>query len=273
MARPLLVTEGAGTTLPVEIRPGLAVGAGRPVVIAGPCSVESPEQIQEAAEVVRRAGASLLRGGAFKPRTSPYSFQGLGEAGLRMLAEAGERTGLPVVTEVMDPSEIEVVARYADVLQVGARNMQNFRLLTALGRIDKPVLLKRGPGATLEEWLYAAEYVAKGGNGRIILCERGIRTFETHTRYTLDLASAVAAKQLTHLPVIADPSHGCGRRELVAPMARAALAAGLDGVMLEVHPDPTQALSDAAQALTPADFQRLMVELGLAPARAAADSP
>lgn len=273
MARPLLVTEGAGKTLPVEIRPGLAVGAGRPVVIAGPCSVESPEQIQAAAKAVRRAGASLLRGGAFKPRTSPYSFQGLGEVGLRMLAEAGERTGLPVVTEVMDQAEIEVVERYADVLQVGARNMQNFRLLTALGRTRKPVLLKRGPGATLEEWLYAAEYVAKGGNGRIILCERGIRTFEPYTRYTLDLATAVAAKQLTHLPVIADPSHGCGRRELVAPLARAALAAGLDGVMLEVHPDPAQALSDADQALTPADFQRLMVELGLAPARATADSP
>ncbi|MEW8978982.1 MAG: 3-deoxy-7-phosphoheptulonate synthase [Symbiobacterium sp.] len=271
MARPLLVTEGAGKTRPVEIRPGLAVGAGRPVVIAGPCSVESPEQIQATARAVRRAGAVILRGGAFKPRTSPYSFQGLGEAGLRMLAEARELTGLPVVTEVMDPGEIDLVAHYADILQVGARNMQNFRLLSALGQIDKPVLLKRGPGATLEEWLNAAEYVAKGGNGRIILCERGIRTFETYTRYTLDLATAVAAKHLTHLPVIADPSHASGRRELVPALTRAALAAGLDGVMLEVHPDPARALSDANQALSLEDFHRLMRELGLAPVRAAAE--
>lgn len=273
MARPLRVTAEPGRTRPVLIRPGLAMGGGTPVVIAGPCSVETPEQIRAAAQAVRRAGARMLRGGAFKPRTSPYSFQGLGEEGLRLLAQAGQLTGLPVVTEVMDPREIDLVARYADLLQVGARNMQNFRLLTALGEIDKPVLLKRGPGATLEEWLNAAEYVASRGNERIILCERGIRTFETYTRYTLDLASAVAAKQLTHLPVIADPSHACGRRELVPAMALAALAAGLDGVMLEVHPDPARALSDGEQALTPVDLERFMAAAGLLSGTSAADSP
>ncbi len=273
MGRPLRVMAEPGRTRPVVIRPGLAVGGGTPVVIAGPCSVETPEQIRTAAQAVRRAGAHLLRGGAFKPRTSPYSFQGLGAEGLRLLAGAGELTGLPVVTEVMDPADIELVAQYADVLQVGARNMQNFRLLTALGETRKPILLKRGPGATLEEWLNAAEYVASRGNERIILCERGIRTFETYTRYTLDLASAVAAKQLTHLPVIADPSHGCGRPELVPPMALAALAAGLDGVMLEVHPDPARALSDGQQALTPAELERFMAAAGLAPHTSAADGP
>ncbi len=273
MARQLLVKKNPGRTRPIEIVPGLSVGAGRPLVIAGPCSVESTAQVRAVARAVRNAGADLLRGGAFKPRTSPYSFQGLGEEGLKLLAEARRETGLPVVTEVMDPAEVDLVARYADVLQVGARNMQNYRLLTALGQTNLPVLLKRGPGATLDEWLHAAEYIVSGGNPRVVLCERGIRTFETYTRYTLDLGTAVAAKHLTHLPVIADPSHGCGRRDLVVPLAKAALAAGLDGVMLEVHPTPDQALSDADQALSTAEFLRFMTEAGLVQPRKAEHLP
>lgn len=263
MPKRLLVTANPGNTVPIEIAPGVVIGAERPVVMAGPCSVESREQIEQVALAVRAAGAHVLRAGAFKPRTSPYSFQGLAEEGLKLLAEARALTGLPIVTEVLDTADVDLVASYADVLQVGARNMQNYRLLLALGRLDKPVLLKRGPASTLDEWLHAAEYVLSEGNGRVILCERGIRTFEPHTRYTLDLATAVAAKGLTHLPVIADPSHGTGRRELVGPMARAALAAGLDGVMLEVHPDPAGALSDGAQMLRTDEFHRLMMELGL----------
>lgn len=263
MPKRLLVTADAGNTSPFELAPGLTIGSGTPLVIAGPCSVESKEQIEQAAIAVKAAGATALRGGAFKPRTSPYSFQGLAEEGLQLLAQARALTGLPIVTEVLDRGDLELVASYADVLQVGARNMQNFALLRALGQQSKPVLLKRGPAATLDEWLHAAEYVLSGGNDRVILCERGIRTFEPYTRFTLDLASAVAAKGLTHLPVIADPSHGTGRRELVAPMVRAALAAGLDGVMLEVHPEPQSALSDADQMLSTAEFQGLMHELGL----------
>lgn len=263
MPKGLLVTANPGRTAPIELAPGLVIGAGSPVVMAGPCSVESREQIEQAALAVRAAGAQVLRAGAFKPRTSPYSFQGLAEEGLKLLAHARNLTGLPIVTEVLDSADVDLVAGYADLLQVGARNMQNFRLLQALGRQPKPVLLKRGPAATLDEWLHAAEYVLSAGNGRVILCERGVRTFEPHTRYTLDLASAVAAKGMTHLPVIADPSHGTGRRELVAPMVRAALAAGLDGVMVEVHPEPEDALSDGAQMLTTAEFHELMTAIGL----------
>lgn len=265
MAEELLVRQNAGKTQGVAVAFGLIVGDGRPVVIAGPCSVESQEQILEAAQAVRAAGAHMLRGGAYKPRTSPYAFQGLGEEGLRLLAEAGEATGLAVVTEVMDDADVALVSAYADVLQVGARNMQNFPLLRALGAADKPVLLKRGPSATVEEWLYAAEYILAGGNGRLILCERGVRTFERYTRNTLDLGSALAAKRLSHLPVIADPSHGSGRRELVAPLAKAALAAGLDGIMVEVHPRPDEAVSDRDQTLSTEEFRQLMDDLGLAP--------
>nr|PZN74247.1 MAG: 3-deoxy-7-phosphoheptulonate synthase [Bacillota bacterium] len=247
---------------------GLRLGSGRPVVIAGPCSVESEEQIVAAARAVKAAGATALRGGAFKPRTSPRSFQGLGEEGLRLLAIARAETGLPVVTEVMDTAHIDLVAEYADVLQVGSRNMQNFALLKQVGRAGKPVLLKRGLSATLEEWLSAAEYILESGNDQVILCERGIRTFETATRNTLDLSTAILAKRRSGLPVIIDPSHAAGRKDLIAPLSRAALAAGFDGLMIEVHPDPERALSDAGQQLNFAEFRRLMVELELLPADA-----
>lgn len=244
------------------IRVGEAVfGGGDPVIIAGPCAVESREQILAAAEVVKRAGGKMLRGGAFKPRTSPYSFQGLEEEGLRFLAEAREKTGLPVVTEVMDPRDVSLVASYADVLQIGARNMQNFQLLREVGKIRKPVMLKRGPSATLEEWLMAAEYIMSGGNYEVILCERGIRTFEKYTRNTLDLSAVPAVKHLSHLPIVVDPSHGTGRWRLVPPMAKAALVAGADGIMMEIHPKPEEALSDGPQSLTFDRFEQLMVEL------------
>jgi len=244
------------------IRVGEAVfGGGDPVIIAGPCAVESREQILAAAEVVKRAGGKMLRGGAFKPRTSPYSFQGLEEEGLRLLAEAREKTGLPVVTEVMDPRDVPLVASYADVLQIGARNMQNFQLLREVGKIRKPVMLKRGPSATLEEWLMAAEYIMSGGNYEVILCERGIRTFEKYTRNTLDLSAVPAVKHLSHLPIVVDPSHGTGRWRLVPPMAKAALVAGADGIMMEIHPKPEEALSDGPQSLTFDRFEQLMVEL------------
>lgn len=259
----LLVTKEAGKTRVVSVSPTVAFGAGSPVIIAGPCAVESYDQILQTAHAVKAAGAHMLRGGAFKPRTSPYSFQGLGEEGLRLLAEARTETGLPVVTEVMNDQDIPLVSAYTDMFQVGARSMQNFPLLKALGRTDKPVLLKRGPGATMDEWIHAAEYILVGGNDRVVLCERGIRTFEPYTRHTLDLGSAVAARQLTHLPVIADPSHGSGRRSLVAPLARASLGAGLDGIIVEVHVKPAAALSDRDQAITPDEFQQLMRELGL----------
>ncbi|HWI52133.1 MAG TPA: 3-deoxy-7-phosphoheptulonate synthase [Symbiobacteriaceae bacterium] len=246
----------------------LGFGSGRPVMIAGPCSVESEEQILAAARAVKAAGASALRGGAFKPRTSVRSFQGLGEEGLRLLARAGAETGLPVVTEVMDTAQIDLIASYADLLQIGSRNMQNFALLKEIGRAGKPVLLKRGLAATVDEWLAAAEYITASGNDQVILCERGIRTFETSTRNTLDISSAVLARSLSGLPVIVDPSHAAGRRDLIAPLSRAALAAGLDGLMVEVHPRPGEALSDKEQQLDLDAFQALMEDLALAPVSA-----
>ena len=234
---------------------------------AGPCAIESPEQIADIAARVAKAGAKLLRGGAFKPRTSPYSFQGLGEAGLKLMRDAADKNGLLMVTEVMDPSQIEVMLPYVDVFQVGARNMQNYHLLRSLGEINKPVLLKRGMSATIEELLLSAEYIMSGGNYKVILCERGIRTFDTYLRNTLDIAAIPVIKSLSHLPVMADPSHGTGRRDKVAPMARAAVAAGADGLIIEVHPDPERALSDGAQSLYPDQFVQLMDEIrAIAPA-------
>jgi 3-deoxy-7-phosphoheptulonate synthase len=243
----------------------LGFGSGQPVIIAGPCSVESEEQIHSAAHAVKAAGATMLRGGAFKPRTSPKSFQGLGEQGLMLLAEAGRAAGLPVITEVMDAGDLDLVARYADVLQIGSRNMQNFSLLKQVGRAGKPVMLKRGLAATLAEWLSAVEYITVTGNDDVILCERGIRTFETHTRNTLDLSGAVAARNLSGFPVIVDPSHAAGRRDLIPALSKAALAAGADGLMIEVHPNPAQALSDADQQLDFPAFRALMTDLGLLP--------
>jgi len=237
---------------------GARIGGGRFGVIAGPCAVESREQVDEAATAVKAAGAHFLRGGAFKPRTSPYAFQGMKEDGLKILADARERTGLPIVTEVMDTRDVELVARYADVLQIGARNMQNFSLLEAVGAQPKAVMLKRGLSATIQEFLMAAEYIVKQGNYQVVLCERGIRTFETMTRNTLDLGSIPLIKRLTHLPIIVDPSHGTGDRASVPAMARAAVALGADGLMVEVHPQPEKALSDGAQSLTPAGFASLM---------------
>jgi 3-deoxy-7-phosphoheptulonate synthase len=227
------------------------------VIIAGPCSVEDEEQTLRTARLIKEAGAQILRGGAFKPRMSPYDFQGLGEDGLRILKAARDETGLPVVTEVMDARHLDMVQDCADILQVGSRNMQNYTLLKELGRAAKPVLLKRGMNATLEEWLNAAEYVLAGGNADVILCERGIRTFETYTRNTLDLSSVPSVKELSHLPVVVDPSHATGRASLVRPMCLAAVAAGADGVMVEVHPHPSQALSDKNQQLTPESFAGL----------------
>ncbi|HKS81478.1 MAG TPA: 3-deoxy-7-phosphoheptulonate synthase [Candidatus Acidoferrales bacterium] len=240
---------------------GVTIGGAEVVVAAGPCAVESPEQIHDAARSVARAGAKLLRGGAFKPRTSPYSFQGLGLEGLKLLREAADANGLLVVSEVMDPSQVDEMLPYVDVMQVGARNMQNYHLLRALGETSKPVLLKRGMSATLEELLLSAEYIMAGGNYRVVLCERGIRTFETYTRNTLDIAAIPVVKQLSHLPIIADPSHGTGRRDKVAAMARASVAAGADGLIIEVHPNPERALSDGAQSLYPDQFAQLMAEI------------
>ncbi|HXG32306.1 MAG TPA: 3-deoxy-7-phosphoheptulonate synthase [Bryobacteraceae bacterium] len=237
------------------------IGSTAVVVMAGPCSVESRDQIQRAAEIVACAGAKILRGGAFKPRTSPYSFQGLGEEGLKLLREAADRNGLLVVSEVMDQTQIDLVSQYADILQVGARNMQNFNLLRELGKRRKPVLLKRGISATIEELLLSAEYILSGGNYDVILCERGIRTFESATRNTMDISAIPVVKKLSHLPIIADPSHGTGRRDHVAALARAAVAAGADGLLVEVHPDPDRALSDGAQSLLPEQFEELMAQL------------
>jgi 3-deoxy-7-phosphoheptulonate synthase len=239
----------------------LEIGGDRVVVMAGPCSVESREQIERSAELVAKAGARVIRGGAFKPRSSPYSFQGLGEEGLRILREAADRNGLLVVSEVMDGTQIPLVASYADILQVGARNMQNYNLLRELGKQSRPVLLKRGISATIEELLLSAEYLLAGGNYDVILCERGIRTFETYTRNTMDISAIPVVKKLSHLPIVADPSHGTGRRDKVAPMARAAVAAGADGLLVEVHPDPDHALSDGAQSLRPEQFEELMRQL------------
>jgi 3-deoxy-7-phosphoheptulonate synthase len=241
---------------------GVKVGASEPIcVIAGPCSVESKQQIMDTAEAVKKAGAKALRGGAFKPRTSPYAFQGLGEEGLKYMAEAKKKTGLPIVTEVMDTRHVELVAKYADLLQVGARNMQNFNLLKEVGKAKKPVLLKRGIAATIEELLMAAEYIMSEGNRNVILCERGVRTSETYTRNTLDLNAVPVIKKLTHLPVIVDPSHGIGIWDLVPAMAKASVAAGADGLIIEVHLKPEEALSDGAQSLKPDNFEALMKDL------------
>jgi 3-deoxy-7-phosphoheptulonate synthase len=237
---------------------GISVGGKQLVVMAGPCAVESREQLLEAARAVKGAGTHVLRGGAFKPRTSPYSFQGLGEEGLRILAEARKETGLPIVTEVMEPQMVPLVMMYADILQIGARNMQNYALLHAVGEAQRPVLLKRGMMSTVEELLMAAEYILSHGNERIILCERGIRTFEQYTRNTLDISAVPLLKQLSHLPVIVDPSHGTGKWELVEPLSLAAVAAGADGLLIEVHPHPEEALSDGAQSLKPSRFAQLM---------------
>jgi 3-deoxy-7-phosphoheptulonate synthase len=247
---------------------GVRIGAEDLVVMAGPCSVESREQLFETAHAVKASGARLLRGGAYKPRTSPYDFQGLGVEALRFLKEASEATGLPIVTEVMSEVDVETVAEHADMLQVGARNMQNFSLLRKLATIPRPILLKRGPSATVKEWLLAAEYLLAGGNANVVLCERGIKTFETATRNTLDLAAVALVKELSHLPVIADPSHGTGMRSLITPMSKAAVGAGADGILVEVHPCPERALSDGPQSLDLNGFAELMKELRRDPMRA-----
>jgi len=239
----------------------VVIGGKEVIVMAGPCVVENEKQIFEIAQQVKAAGAKILRGGAFKPRTSPYSFQGLGEEGLKLLAQAGEKTGLAVVTEVMSVNQIELVGRYTDIFQVGARNMQNFILLKELGKTKKPILLKRGMSATLEELLLSAEYILSQGNYQVILCERGIRTFENYTRNTLDLSAIPALKRLSHLPIIVDPSHATGKWRLVSPMTKAAIAAGADGLIIEVHPDPKSSLSDGAQTLRLATFTQLMKEI------------
>ncbi len=239
----------------------LRIGGDEVVVMAGPCSAETEEQVNEAADAVSKAGAKVFRGGAFKPRSSPYSFQGLGDEGLKLLKNAADDHALKLVSEVMDVSQIDLVAKYADILQVGARNMQNYTLLRELGKVKVPILLKRGISATIEEWLLSAEYVLSGGNGDVILCERGIRTFETYTRNTMDISAIPVIQKLSHLPIVADPSHGIGIRDKVAPMARAAVAAGADGLIIEVHPDPDHAFSDGAQSLFPDQFNRLMDEV------------
>src|SRR6266852_5546542 len=243
--------------------PAIEIGGERVAVMAGPCSVESRDQIERCAELVARAGAKVIRGGAFKPRSSPYSFQGLGGEGLQHMRAAADRNGLLVISEVMDQTQIPLLATYSDIFQVGARNMQNFNLLRELGKQRKPVLLKRGIAATIEELLLSAEYIMAGGNYQVILCERGIRTFETYTRNTMDISAIPVVKKLSHLPMVGDPSHGTGRRDKVAPMARAAVAAGADGLLIEVHHDPDRALSDGAQSLFPEQFRELMAQLRL----------
>lgn len=237
------------------------IGGDQIQIMAGPCAVESKEQVLEIAHQVKAAGAKIMRGGAYKPRTSPYAFQGMEEEGLKILAEAGEKTGMKIITEVVDVRTVSLVAEYADILQIGARNMQNFFLLKEVAKAGKPVLLKRGLSATIEEWLMAAEYIVSGGNPNVILCERGIRTFETYTRNTLDLSAIPVIKSLSHLPIIADPSHATGKWQLVRPMARAAIAAGADGLIIEVHNNPQEALCDGNQSLTPGNFSALMEEL------------
>src|SRR6186997_1325666 len=245
----------------VVILDDVRIGGDEVIVMAGPCSAETEEQVMASAAAVRRAGAKIFRGGAFKPRSSPYSFQGLGEPGLQLLQDAAKAENMALVSEVMDISQIAVIEKYCDIFQVGARNMQNFTLLRELGHTRKPVLLKRGISATIEEWLLSAEYVLSGGNTDVILCERGIRTFETATRNTFDISAIPVVKKLSHLPVVADPSHGAGRRDMVAPMARAAVAAGADGLIIEVHHDPDHALSDGAQSMFPAQFDRLVEQI------------
>jgi 3-deoxy-7-phosphoheptulonate synthase len=251
----------------LDLGKGVTIGGNDVVIAAGPCAVESPDQIADIAARVAKSGAKLLRGGAFKPRSSPYSFQGLGEEGLKLMRDAADKNDLLVISEVMDPSQIQLMLPYVDVLQVGARNMQNYHLLRGLGEVDKPVLLKRAMSGTLEELLLSAEYIMAGGNYKVILCERGIRTFETALRNTLDIAAVPVLKGLSHLPVVVDPSHGTGKRDKVAPMARAAVAAGADGLLIEVHPDPERALSDGVQSLYPDQFAQLMKEIrAIAPA-------
>ncbi len=240
---------------------GVKIGGKKPVVMAGPCSVESEEQILETARVVKKAGAEVLRGGAFKPRTSPYSFQGLGERGLELLSLAREETGLKIITELMDTDHIDMVTSHTDIIQIGSRNMKNYALLKEIGRLDKPVMLKRGMASTVKDWLLAAEYIMSEGNQDVMLCERGIKTFCDDTRYTMDLSAIPLVREKSHLPVIADPSHGTGRWELVAPMSRAAVAGGADGLLIEVHPEPKNALSDGPQSLKPEKFEKLMNEL------------
>jgi 3-deoxy-7-phosphoheptulonate synthase len=244
----------------IDVR-GVKIGGGHFCVVAGPCSVESREQILETAEIVKRHGAHMLRGGAYKPRTSPYAFQGLEEEGLKLLAEARDQTGLPIVTEVMTPEQVPLVTEYADMLQIGARNMQNFGLLKAVGKVRKPVFLKRGMMSTIQEFLMSAEYIMSEGNPDVALCERGIRTFETETRNTLDIQAVPVLKHHTHLPVLVDPSHSSGKWDLVTPMSRVAVAAGADGIMVEVHPRPEEAFSDGPQSLKPAKFEALMREI------------
>jgi 3-deoxy-7-phosphoheptulonate synthase len=256
----LVSRELAAESSVIEVR-GRRIGGSYFGLIAGPCAVEYREQTLEAARAVAAAGGTMLRGGAYKPRSSPYAFQGLGVEGLKILAEAREETGLPIVTELMDARHVEQVVEVADVIQIGARNMQNFTLLSEVGSAGKPVLLKRGPSATIEELLMAAEYVVKEGNAQVMLCERGIRTFERATRFTLDIGAVPVLKQETHLPVIVDPSHAAGRRDLVAPLARAAVAAGADGIIVEVHPQPDEALSDAAQQIPTAEFEEFATEI------------
>jgi 3-deoxy-7-phosphoheptulonate synthase len=274
----LLAMEGVKETIPVtkpyklvgrETHPestvididDIKVGSGKPVIMAGPCAIESEEQALTIAHVVKEYGAQVFRGGAFKPRTSPYSFQGLGEAGLKILDKVRRETGLPIVTEATDNNNLTIVERYADIIQIGARNMQNYSLLRLAGQISKPILLKRGFAATIDEWLMAAEYIMSEGNSRVILCERGIRTFSDNTRSTLDLSAIPSAKEASHLPIIVDPSHAAGRREYVIPLSRGAIAVGADGLLVEVHHDPSHALSDGMQSLYPQQFEELMKEI------------
>ena len=256
----LVSREAQNENTVIDVR-GVSIGGNSVTIIAGPCAVENRQQLLTAAHQVKEAGGHIIRGGAFKPRTSPYSFQGLEEEGLIILREASLETGLPVVTEIIDERSLELALDYVDIIQIGARNMQNFRLLKAVGQTDKPILLKRGMSATIEEWLMAAEYIISGGNGKIILCERGIRTFETSTRNTLDLSAVPMVKRLSHLPVIVDPSHATGDRGLVLPMSLAAIASGADGLILEMHPNPSQALSDGPQSLTPEGLEEVMNHL------------
>src|SRR5258708_6352215 len=270
IAHPLKLESGQTRSGGTRVQVGeVCIGGDEAVVIAGPCSVESREQLFSTARGIKAAGATMLRGGAYKPRTSPYDFQGLGVEALRLLREVREETGLPIVTEVMSTEDIDVISEHADMLQVGARNMQNFALLRQLAKVDKPILLKRGPSASVKEWLLAAEYLLAGGNPNVVLCERGIKTFETEMRNTLDLAAVALARELSHLPVIVDPSHGTGRRDLIQPASRAALAIGADGLIIEVHPCPERALSDGAQSLNLEEFAKVMASLS-APLRAVA---
>lgn len=256
-----LVARQGRTARTVVTVSGVRIGGDEVVLIAGPCSVESREQLFSTAHAVRNAGATMLRGGAYKPRTSPYEFQGLGEDALKLLREASDETGLPIVTEVLGTDDVDLVADYADMLQIGARNMQNFSLLRRVAKCPRPVMLKRGPAATVKEWLLAAEYLIAGGNPNVVLCERGVKSYDTETRNLFDLASLALAKQLSHLPVIADPSHGTGRRDLIPVMSRAAIAAGADGIMVEVHPCPERAMSDGPQSLEPEQFAQLVRDL------------